>query len=93
MKWMKSNYASVPVTRSLARARPGCRGEGGKGLNPSIRRMYPVICGQHKAYLLKQLTDFGEDNRVSSPNIIMNRIVISPGDSDLEALAEYISVQ
>ena len=52
-----------------------------------------MICGQHKAYLLKQLTDFGEDNRVNSPNIIMNRIVISPSDSNLEALAEYMSVQ
>jgi cytochrome c553 len=69
-----------------------CHGEGGKGLNPSTG-MYPVIGGQHKAYLLKQLTDFGEDNRVNSPNIIMNRIVISPSDSNLEALAEYMSVQ
>ncbi|MGA9665820.1 MAG: c-type cytochrome [Gallionella sp.] len=69
-----------------------CHGEGGKGLNPSTG-MYPVIGGQHKAYLFKQLTDFREDNRVNSPNIIMNRIVRSLGDDDLKALAEYISVQ
>ena len=52
-----------------------------------------MICGQHKAYLLKQLKDFREDDRMNSPNIIMNRIVRSLSDSDLEALAEYISVQ
>ena len=65
---------------------------GGKGINPSTG-MYPVIGGQHKAYLLKQLTDFREDDRVNSPNIIMNRIVRSLSDDDLKALAEYISVQ
>lgn len=69
-----------------------CHGDGGKGLNPSTG-MYPVIGGQHKAYLLKQLTDFREDNRVNSPNIIMNRIVRSLSDDDLKSLAEYISVQ
>jgi cytochrome c553 len=69
-----------------------CHGAGGKGLNPSTG-MYPVIGGQHKAYLLKQLIDFREDNRVNSPNIIMNRIVRSLSNADLEALAEYISVQ
>ena len=69
-----------------------CHGDGGKGINPSTG-MYPVIGGQHKAYLLKQLTDFREDDRVNSPNIIMNRIVRSLSDDDLKALAEYISVQ
>jgi cytochrome c553 len=69
-----------------------CHGNGGKGLNPSTG-MYPVIGGQNKAYLLKQLTDFREDDRVNSPNIIMNRIVRSLSDDDLKALAEYISVQ
>ena len=69
-----------------------CHGDGGKGINPSTG-MYPVIGGQHKAYLMKQLKDFREDNRMNSPNIIMNRIVRSLSDSDLDALAEYISVQ
>ncbi|MGA7750746.1 MAG: c-type cytochrome, partial [Gallionella sp.] len=67
-----------------------CHGAGGKGLNADTP-MYPVIGGQHKAYLLKQLIDFREDDRVNSPNIIMNRIVRSLSDEDLEALAEYIS--
>jgi cytochrome c553 len=69
-----------------------CHGAGGKGLDPSTA-MYPVIGGQHKAYLLKQLIDFREENRVNSPNVIMNKTVRSLSDSDLEALAEYLSGQ
>ena len=69
-----------------------CHGVSGKGLTPETP-MFPVIGGQHKAYLLKQLIDFKEDDRVNSPNAIMNRIVRSLSDADLNALAEYISVQ
>lgn len=69
-----------------------CHGISGKGLSPNSP-MFPVIGGQHKAYLLKQLIDFKEDDRVNSPNAIMNRIVRSLSNADLEALAEYISVQ
>jgi cytochrome c553 len=69
-----------------------CHGEGGKGLHSSTA-MYPVIGGQHKSYLLKQLTDFREDDRVNSPNVIMNKIVRSLSNEDIQALAEYISVQ
>ncbi len=67
-----------------------CHGVSGKGLTPDIP-MFPVIGGQHKAYLLKQLIDFKQDDRVNSPNAIMNRIVRSLSNADLEALAEYIS--
>jgi cytochrome c553 len=69
-----------------------CHGEGGKGLDSSTA-MYPVIGGQHKAYLLKQLKDFREDDRMNSPNVVMNRILRSLNNGDLEALAQYISVQ
>ncbi|MBI5430897.1 MAG: cytochrome c4 [Nitrosomonadales bacterium] len=67
-----------------------CHGVGGKGLTPNTS-MFPVIGGQHKAYLLKQLNDFKKDDRFNSPNAIMNRIVRSLSDAELEALAEYIS--
>jgi cytochrome c553 len=67
-----------------------CHGIGGKGLSPDTP-MFPVIGGQHKAYLLKQLIDFREDDRVNSPNAIMNRIVRTLSNADLEALAQYIS--
>jgi cytochrome c553 len=69
-----------------------CHGNTGKGIDPSTA-MYPVIGGQHKAYLLKQLKDFRNDDRMNSPNVIMNRILRSLSDSELEALAEYIAGQ
>lgn len=84
--YLKGNISEMVMTCVY------CHGAGGKGLTPDTA-MYPVIGGQHKAYLLKQLIDFREDDRVNSPNIIMNRIVRSLSDSDLDALAEYISVQ
>jgi len=69
-----------------------CHGERGKGLGPSTD-MYPVIGGQHKAYLVKQLIDFREDDRLNSPSVIMNKIVRSMSDKDIEAVSEYLSVQ
>jgi cytochrome c553 len=82
--FLKGNISEMVMTCAY------CHGNTGKGLDPSTA-MYPVIGGQHKAYLLKQLKDFREDNRMNSPNVIMNRILKSLSDSDLEALAEYIS--
>jgi cytochrome c553 len=67
-----------------------CHGNTGKGIDPSTG-MYPVIGGQHKAYLLKQLKDFRGDDRINSPNAAMNKTLKALSDSDLEALAEYIS--
>jgi cytochrome c553 len=67
-----------------------CHGNTGKGIDPSTG-MYPVIGGQHKAYLLKQLKDFREDDRVNSPNAAMNKTLKALSDSELDALAEYIS--
>ncbi len=67
-----------------------CHGVNGKGLTPNTS-MFPIIGGQHKAYLLKQLYDFKRDDRFNSPNAIMNRIVRSLSDTELDALAEYVS--
>lgn len=69
-----------------------CHGEGGKGLARDTG-MYPVVGGQHKAYLLKQLLDFRKDDRLNSPNVIMNRTLKALSDAELEALADYMSVQ
>jgi len=84
--FLKGNITEMVMTCAY------CHGTTGKGLDPSTG-MYPVIGGQHKAYLLKQLKDFKEDNRYNSPNVIMNRILRSLSDAELDALAEYISVQ
>lgn len=84
--YLKGNISEMVMTCAY------CHGNTGKGLDPSTA-MYPVVGGQHKAYLLKQLIDFRGDDRLNSPNVIMNRILRSLSDLELEALAEYISVQ
>lgn len=67
-----------------------CHGVNGKGLSPNTS-MFPVLGGQHKGYLYKTLLDFKKDDRFNSPNSIMNRIVRSLSDAEIDALAEYIS--
>jgi len=69
-----------------------CHGVKGKGLTPDTP-MYPVIGGQHKDYLLKQLIDYRENERANSQNSIMSRIVRPLSDGDLEALASYLAAQ
>jgi len=69
-----------------------CHGVRGKGLEVKIS-MFPVIGGQQKEYIRKQLRDFREGYRTNSPNGIMNRITNSLTDSEIESLADYISVQ
>lgn len=69
-----------------------CHGVRGKGLFKNVT-MFPVVGGQHKIYIKKQLTDFRADTRSNSPSDIMNRITRNLSDSDIEALASYLSVQ
>jgi cytochrome c553 len=67
-----------------------CHGENGKGLEPNSE-MFPVIGGQNKDYLSRQLVNFRKADRTNSPNNIMNKITSKLTDDELEALAEYIS--
>lgn len=69
-----------------------CHGVGGKGLAPKIS-MFPVIGGQHKDYIRRQLVNFRDGYRTNSPNGIMNRIASSLTDTEIESLAEFVSVQ
>jgi cytochrome c553 len=69
-----------------------CHGVRGKGLESKIS-MFPVIGGQQKDYIRRQLTNFRDGYRTNSPNGIMNRITSSLTDSEIESLAEYISAQ
>ena len=82
--FLKGNLSKMVV------ACVNCHGVNGKGLTPNTS-MFPVIGGQHKEYLIKTLNDFKKDDRFNSPNAIMNRIVRSLSDAELEALADYVS--
>jgi cytochrome c553 len=67
-----------------------CHGEGGKGRTlPTETR--PSIGGQHKNYLREQLRNWRSGERCNSPNGVMKIIAKSLSDSEIEALALYIS--
>jgi len=67
-----------------------CHGKNGKGQSPSVST-YPVIGGQHKAYLIAQLTHWRNGERRNSPGGVMNKVAKSLTDEEIEALTTYIS--
>jgi cytochrome c553 len=79
-------------TSKMRLACVNCHGVNGKGVDPKIS-MFPVIGGQHKDYIRRQLVNFRDGYRTNSPNGIMNRIADSLTDTEIESLAEYVSVQ
>jgi cytochrome c553 len=76
--------------RRMVVACVNCHGVNGKGLTPHTSA-FPVLGGQHRAYIKGQLVDFRSGLRSNSPGAIMNRIAKSLTDAELDALAEYIS--
>jgi len=69
-----------------------CHGVKGKGLEAKIS-MFPVLGGQQRDYIRRQLINFRDGYRTNSPNGIMNRITSALTDSEIDSLADYISVQ
>lgn len=67
-----------------------CHGVNGKGLTPNTS-MFPVLGGQQKEYLRKQLHNFQDVDRTNSPNGIMNKITSKLTDAEIDAIAEYLS--
>ncbi|MGA9665394.1 MAG: c-type cytochrome [Gallionella sp.] len=67
-----------------------CHGENGKGKASDIVT-FPVIGGQHKAYLRAQLINWRDGRRTNSPGGEMNKIAKSLTDPEIEALTDYIS--
>jgi cytochrome c553 len=67
-----------------------CHGVNGKGLVPN-NSLTPVIGGQHKDYLVKQLKDFRIGDRDNEPDGIMPIIAGMMSDDDIENVARYVS--
>lgn len=67
-----------------------CHGENGKGKSPN-NAMFPVIGGQHKDYLIKQLTDFNKGDRKNDPAGMMGNIAKLMTNAEIEAVADYLS--
>ncbi len=69
-----------------------CHGEKGKGKSKSVSQ-FPVIGGQHRDYLIKNLKDFREGRRTNDPAGMMMDIAKKLTDKEIEAVATYLSVQ
>ena len=67
-----------------------CHGEIGKG-KPFYNALFPVIGGQHKDYLIKQMKDFKTGTRATDISEIMSMLTNQMTDAEVEAVAEFLS--
>lgn len=67
-----------------------CHGEDGKG-KPAYNSIFPVIGGQHKDYLVKQLSDFKTGARDTDMSGTMSDLANRMTDAEVDALTDYIS--
>jgi outer membrane protein OmpA-like peptidoglycan-associated protein len=67
-----------------------CHGIHGSG-EPLNNNLFPVLGGQHKAYLIKQLTEFKHEVRENDRSGMMLRITTHLTAHQIEALATYLS--
>lgn len=67
-----------------------CHGEEGKGKSPN-NSVFPVIGGQHKDYLVKQLNDFRSGTRSNDPAGMMGDIAKKMTNDEIDAVADYLS--
>ena len=67
-----------------------CHGEIGKG-RPANNSIFPVIGGQHKDYLVKQMNDFKTDARDTDMSGTMGGLANRMTDAEIEAVSEYLS--
>lgn len=85
----KKLFLEGDMTRMMV-ACVNCHGVNGKGKTPR-NSVFPVLGGQHKDYLRGQLLNFRGGDRANSPGGVMNIITQKMTDTELEALADYIS--
>ncbi len=85
--------ADLFVNGDQSRAIPACiscHGDSGKG-RVADNIFYPVIGGQRRVYLRRQLVSWKLGERSNSPNGVMNNVAKSLSDDEIDALADYIS--
>lgn len=69
-----------------------CHGERGKGKALTVS-VFPVIGGQHRDYIIKELKDFQSGLRANDPGGMMSEIAKKLSADEVEAVAEYLSQQ
>jgi cytochrome c553 len=67
-----------------------CHGKNGKGKGKS-NSLFPVIGGQTKADLIKQLKDFKTGKRTNDPAGMMAMVAKGLTDKEIETISEYVS--
>ncbi|MEO8342585.1 MAG: c-type cytochrome [Gallionella sp.] len=67
-----------------------CHGVNGKGLTPN-NPSTPVIGGQHKEYLKKQLRDFKDHARTNEASGMMEMMSSFMSEEEMEDVASYVS--
>jgi cytochrome c553 len=85
----KNLFLKGDMTRMMVSC-VNCHGINGKGKAPR-NPVFPVIGGQHKEYIRGQLINFREGDRANSPGGVMNIIAQKLTDTEINALADYIS--
>jgi cytochrome c553 len=65
----------------------GCHGQTGAG----IPAMFPHLAGQHGEYIENQLKTFRTAERANDPGKMMQGVAARMNDTDIKAVAEYIS--
>jgi cytochrome c553 len=73
---------SLEAGTQKARACQVCHGRGGHSTNPT----YPILAGQHAAYIQKQLRAFRAGTRKDP---IMNGMAAPLSDQDIEDVAAF----
>lgn len=67
-----------------------CHGEAGKGKSAE-NHLFPVLAGQNKEYLVKQLMDLKESRRTNDPAGMMGDIAKGLSAEDIDNLTEFLS--
>ncbi len=66
---------------------------GDKGMGRENAAAFPVIGGQHRDYLVKQLREFRDGARANDPAGMMGAVAKNLTDGEIDALAEYLAAQ
>jgi cytochrome c553 len=67
-----------------------CHGKNGKGKGKS-NSLFPIIGGQTKADLIKQLKDFKTGKRTNDPAGMMAMVAKGLTDKEIETVSDYVS--
>jgi cytochrome c553 len=67
-----------------------CHGENGKGRTDETN-VFPIIGGQTRDYIAKQLRDLRSGTRHNDTDNVMGNVAKELRDEEIEALADYVS--